>query len=78
MAPGGALGRRRRRRRLLRPQRPMIPWHMLRGRNIGLLFYVNFATGMAMYAVSLPNNPPPAPHILSAVVRHFLLFTVVA
>lgn len=32
-------------------QRPMFPWDFLTQRNIGLLFYINFATGMAIYAV---------------------------
>jgi len=27
-------------------QRPTIPWHLIATRNIGLLFYINFATGM--------------------------------
>lgn len=46
MAPDGVLGRR------LPFQKPMLPWKLLRDRNISLLFYINFATGMAMYAVS--------------------------
>jgi hypothetical protein len=33
-------------------QKPMLPWTILRNRNISLLFLVNFATGMAMYSVS--------------------------
>ncbi|KAK7752343.1 hypothetical protein SLS62_005679 [Diatrype stigma] len=45
MAPDGALGRR------FSYQKPMLPWKLLRDRNISLLFYINFATGMAMYAV---------------------------
>ena len=45
MAPGRVLGRR------LPAQKPMLPWQLLQDRNISLLFYINFATGMAMYAV---------------------------
>jgi len=29
-------------------QRPTIPWTLLSHRNVGLLFYINFATGMGM------------------------------
>ncbi|KXJ96882.1 major facilitator superfamily domain-containing protein [Microdochium bolleyi] len=32
-------------------QRPMMPWFLISNRNIGLLFYIQFATGMAMYCV---------------------------
>ncbi|KAM0278709.1 hypothetical protein ACHAQH_005002 [Verticillium albo-atrum] len=32
-------------------QRAMIPWEVLVNRDIGLLFYTSFATGMAMYSV---------------------------
>ncbi|KAI1649629.1 MFS general substrate transporter [Daldinia loculata] len=45
MAPGGALSLK------LSTQRPMLPWNVMKNRNIGLLSYVNFATGMAMYSV---------------------------
>ncbi|KAH8658352.1 major facilitator superfamily domain-containing protein [Xylariales sp. PMI_506] len=45
MSPSQVLGRR------LPFQRPMIPWALIKNRNVGLLFYINFATGMAMYAV---------------------------
>lgn len=45
MVPERALGKR------LWFQRPMVPWHLIQNRNIGLLFYINFSTGMAMYSV---------------------------
>ncbi|KAI1471391.1 MFS general substrate transporter [Daldinia caldariorum] len=45
MAPGGALSSK------LSVQRPMLPWNMVKNRNISLLCYINFATGMAMYSV---------------------------
>jgi MFS family permease len=32
-------------------QRPMIPWKLLTHPDIGLLFYINFAAGMAMFAI---------------------------
>lgn len=32
-------------------QRAMIPWELLSQRDIGLLFFINFGSGMAMYAV---------------------------
>jgi MFS family permease len=32
-------------------QRAMIPWELLSQRDIGLLFFINFASGMAMFAV---------------------------
>ncbi|KAM5377518.1 hypothetical protein ACJZ2D_004887 [Fusarium nematophilum] len=32
-------------------QQAMIPWEVLRNRDIGLLFYTSFAAGMAMYSV---------------------------
>ncbi|CCF33932.1 major facilitator superfamily transporter [Colletotrichum higginsianum] len=32
-------------------QKAMIPWELARNRDIGLLFYTSFATGMAMYSV---------------------------
>ncbi|KAK3946123.1 major facilitator superfamily domain-containing protein [Diplogelasinospora grovesii] len=32
-------------------QRAMVPWRIIRNRNIGLLFYTTFATGAAIYAV---------------------------
>lgn len=45
MAPHRALGRR------FSSQRPMIPWNFIQNRNVGLLFYINFSTGMAIYSV---------------------------
>ncbi|KAE8449250.1 hypothetical protein EG329_008417 [Mollisiaceae sp. DMI_Dod_QoI] len=45
MAPGRYLSR------LLPLQRPTIPWALLTQRNMGLLFYINFCTGMGMIAV---------------------------
>ncbi|KAK2024339.1 major facilitator superfamily transporter [Colletotrichum zoysiae] len=45
MAPGGALARR------FPWQKAMIPWELVRNRDIGLLCYTSFATGMAMYSV---------------------------
>jgi hypothetical protein len=45
MDPDKALGRR------LPFQRPMLPWELIKNRNVWLLFYINFATGMAMYSV---------------------------
>lgn len=45
MAPGRYLSR------LLPLQRPTIPWILLTQRNMGLLFYINFCTGMGMIAV---------------------------
>lgn len=33
-------------------QRPMIPWAMLTNRDVGLIFYTEIATGMALYSVS--------------------------
>jgi len=45
MAPGRYLSRK------LPLQRPTIPWELLTQRNMALLFYINFATGMAMTAV---------------------------
>ncbi|KAI1106739.1 hypothetical protein F4804DRAFT_284191 [Jackrogersella minutella] len=32
-------------------QRPMLPWNVVKDRNVSLLCYINFATGMAMYSV---------------------------
>jgi MFS family permease len=32
-------------------QRAMIPWELLSQRDIGLVFYINFASGMAMFAL---------------------------
>lgn len=37
-------------------QKPLLPWELLRQRNIGCLFYVNIATGMGMYAVLYFTN----------------------
>lgn len=45
MAPQRSLGKK------LWFQKPMVPWHLILNRNVGLLFYINFATGMAMYSV---------------------------
>lgn len=46
MAPSRPLGRR------LSYQKAMIPWQFIKSRNVGLLFYVNFSSGMAIYSVS--------------------------
>lgn len=46
MAPHRVLGKR------FSAQNPMIPWHFIKNRNVGLLFYINFSTGMAIYSVS--------------------------
>lgn len=46
MGSGGVLSRK------LSFQRPMLPWKVIRNRNVSLLCYINFATGMAMYSVS--------------------------
>lgn len=45
MAPGKFLARH------FPSQKAMIPWELVRTRDIGLLFYTSFATGMAMYSV---------------------------
>lgn len=45
MAPG------RRFARMWPHQKPMLPWTLLGSKDIGLLFYINFATGAAMYSV---------------------------
>ncbi|KAI2625255.1 MFS general substrate transporter [Hypomontagnella submonticulosa] len=45
MAPGGILSKK------LSFQRPMLPWDVVKNRNVSLLCYINFATGMAMYSV---------------------------
>jgi hypothetical protein len=45
MAPGQVLAR------ALPRQQAMIPWEVLRNRDIGLLFYTSSASGMAMYSV---------------------------
>jgi MFS family permease len=45
MAPGRFLARR------FPLQRAMMPWELLSQRDIGLLFFINFAVGMAMFAV---------------------------
>ncbi|KAI1497026.1 major facilitator superfamily domain-containing protein [Biscogniauxia marginata] len=45
MAPGRALFRR------LSFQKPMLPWRLVKDRNISILLYINLATGMAMYSV---------------------------
>jgi MFS family permease len=36
-------------------QRPTIPWTLLAQRNMGLLFYINFATGMGKSSPKQPN-----------------------
>ncbi|KAH7154801.1 tetracycline efflux protein [Fusarium sp. MPI-SDFR-AT-0072] len=41
----------RRLARLFPRQRAMIPWQVIKTRDIGLLFFTSFASGMAMYAV---------------------------
>ncbi|CAK7211588.1 hypothetical protein SEUCBS140593_001222 [Sporothrix eucalyptigena] len=45
MAPGRWLARK------WPHQKPMLPWTLLGSKDIGLLFYINFATGAAMYSV---------------------------
>ncbi|KAI1388302.1 MFS general substrate transporter [Hypoxylon trugodes] len=45
MGSGGFLTRR------LSFQRAMLPWKVIKDRNVTLLAYINFATGMAMYSV---------------------------
>ncbi|KAI0142402.1 MFS general substrate transporter [Hypoxylon sp. NC0597] len=45
MGPGRILSKK------LHFQRPMLPWYMVENRNVSLLCYINFATGMAMYSV---------------------------
>jgi hypothetical protein len=50
MAPGHALARR------WPWQKSMIPFHLLANKDIALLFYTSFATGMAMYSVSKPES----------------------
>ncbi|KAI1780472.1 major facilitator superfamily domain-containing protein [Hypoxylon cercidicola] len=32
-------------------QRPMMPWKVIRERNVNFLYYINFVAGMAMYSV---------------------------
>lgn len=49
MSPGGILSHK------LSHQRPMLPWKVIQNRNVSLLLYINFATGMAMYSVSRSN-----------------------
>jgi hypothetical protein len=51
MTPGNTLARR------WPWQKPMISWKLLTAKDIGLLFYINFATGAAMYAVSQTATP---------------------
>lgn len=46
MTPGNVLARK------FPWQRAMVPWEVIRNRDIGLLFYASFATGMAMFSVS--------------------------
>jgi MFS family permease len=45
MTPGKLMAR------ILPFQRAMIPWELLSQRDIGLLFFVNFGSGMAMFAI---------------------------
>ncbi|PSR97228.1 major facilitator superfamily domain-containing protein [Coniella lustricola] len=45
MAPNRVLGKK------FSSQNPMIPWRFITNRNIGLLFYINFSSGMAIYSV---------------------------
>ncbi|KAI1873814.1 uncharacterized protein JN550_003083 [Neoarthrinium moseri] len=59
MIPGKALAQR------LSHQKPMMPWYLLKNRNISLLFYINFATGMAMYSVLYFSD------IYFTMVKHF-------
>ena len=43
-------------------QHPTIPWNLLAQRNMGLLSYINFATGMGMcflFFASFTNIPQP-------------------
>jgi hypothetical protein len=49
MVPGSFLAEK------LPRQRPMIPWDILSHRDIGLLFYSEITSGMAMHAVSVPS-----------------------
>jgi MFS family permease len=50
MSPGHMLGER------WHWKRPMIQWEILADRNVGLLFYTSFATGMAQFAVRLETE----------------------
>lgn len=45
MVPGALMAR------VLPRQRAMVPWELLRQRDIGLLFLINFSVGIAMFAV---------------------------
>jgi hypothetical protein len=47
MAPGNVLSRK------WPFQKSMLPWQLIINRDIGLLCYITFATGVAMYAVSI-------------------------
>lgn len=47
MSPGRALSKR------FPLQKPMIPFQFLQNRNVGLLFYINFSTGAAIYSVRI-------------------------
>ncbi len=49
MAPGRALASK------WPSQKSMVPWKLLVTKDVGLLFYINFATGAAMYSVSLSS-----------------------
>lgn len=48
----------RRLNRVFRAQRPLLPWHLLSNRDIGLLFYTECANGVGMYAVSFLKTRP--------------------
>lgn len=50
MSPERALGKR------FSSQKPMIPFQFLKNRNVGLLFYINFSTGAAIYSVRISAN----------------------
>lgn len=50
MAPGRLFSR------MWPRQKSMLPWALLGSKDIGLLFYINFATGAAMYSVSEVGN----------------------
>lgn len=50
MAPDGLLSRR------WPIQRAMVPWKLVSNRNVGLMFYITFCTGAAMYSVRKHHN----------------------
>ncbi|KIH91481.1 tetracycline efflux protein [Sporothrix brasiliensis 5110] len=49
MAPGRLFSR------MWPHQKPMLPWTLFGSKDIGLLFYINFATGAAMYSLYGPT-----------------------